>query len=183
MVENILRQLEDAEFFVEQVGAHFRNTNDYGDLLACTVTVDEDRLRWAHTEYQQGVNEFSIRLQSGDPDHYKRCGALLRALYRIKPITNVDFNPEIGEFDTLLTPVGVTHADAVYTLSLGRTFDVYHNELTAFSYVYNVCCMYEEKPVKVCDKYIHTMCAYLASNDNLSADSLYMIFKSLMLAN
>lgn len=182
LVENVLRALEDESYFMDRVGAHFRSTDDYGDLLSCTVMVDDDRLRWAHTEYQQGVSEFSIRLQSGDPDHYKRSGALLRALYRIKPIVEVEFDPTLDEFDSLFTPLGVSHADSQYALSMGRMFSLYHNELTSFSFAYNVCSMYEENPVKVCDKYIHTMCVYLASNDDLSADSLYMIFKSLMLA-
>ena len=180
--ENILRELDDEKYFVERLGSHFRNINDYGGLLSCTVTVEDDRLRWAHTEYQQGVSEFSIRLGSGDPDHYKRSGALLRALYRIKPIVNVQFEPELDDFDSLFAPLGVTHHDVTFALSLGRTFTLYHNELTAFSYAYNVCSMYEERPTQINDAYLHTMCVYLASNDNLSADSLYMVFKSLMLA-
>lgn len=180
MVENILRQLEDEDFFVQKVGAHYRSTDDYGDLLSCEVIVEEDRLKWAHQDYLQGVREFSIRLASGDPDHYKRCGALLRALYKIKPIVSVEFDPPLAEFDTLFTPIGVTHADAQYQLSLGRFYDVYHNEMTAFSFAYNVCCMYEPEPAQISDAYIHTMCTYLSSSDNLSADSLYMIFKSLM---
>lgn len=183
MPDNILRELQNEEYFVEKVGAHFRATEDYGGLLACEVTVDEDRLRWAHTDYQQGVSEFSFRLDSGDPDHYKRSGALLKSLYKIKPIVDVQFDPELEEFDSLFAPLGVTHADAEYALSLGRTFTLYHNEMTAFGYAYNVCCMYEPNPSEVSDAYIHTMCAYLAGNENLSADSFYMIFKSLMLAN
>ncbi len=178
----MLRELENEAYFVERVGAHFRNTSDYGTLLTCEVVVDDDRLKWAHTEYQQGIAEFSIRLDSGDPDHYKRCGALLRALYRIKPITAVEFSPVLEEFDSLFTPVGVSHSDAQYALSLGKTFDRYHNEMTAFSYVYNVCSMYEDRPVRISDGYIHTMCVYLEANDNLSADSLFMIMKSIMLA-
>lgn len=182
MAENILRALDDEAYFVDRVGTHFRCVDDYGGLLTCKVNVEDERLRWAHTEYQQGVSEFSIRLGSGDPDHYKRTGALLRALYRIKPIVHVDFEPDLEEFDSLFAPLGVNHADVEYALSLGRFFKLYHNELTAFSYAYNVCAMYEEAPVAIDSAYIHTMCAYLASNDNLSADSLYMIFKSLMLA-
>lgn len=183
LTENILKSLEqDEAYFVKHLGAHFRNTEDYGDLLSCEVTVDDARLAWAHAEYVQGVGEFSLRLTSGDPDHYKRCGALLRALYKIKPIVNVDFEPDLDEFDTLFTPIGVSNSDAEYALSLGRTFKLYANEMQAFSYAYNVCAMWEAKPTKVNDEYIHTVCAYLKGNDNLSADSLYMIFKSLMLA-
>ena len=182
MVANILRELDDEAFFVDRVGNHFRNTEDYGDLLSCTVVVSDERLKWAHKDYQQGVSEFSIRLGSGDPDHYKRCGALLRSLYRIKPIISVDFIPPLEDFDSLITPIGVSHSDVEYALSLGRTFSLYHNELTAFAYAYNVCAMYEKNRVQISPQYIHTMCAYLSSSDNLSADSLYMIFKSLMLA-
>lgn len=183
MPENILRLLEEDEAtFVERVGAHFRNTHDYGDLISCSVEVDDDRLVWAHTEYQQGVREFSLKLTSGDPDHYKRCGALLRALYKIQPIVEVKFDPELEELDSPFTPVGVSHADSKYALSLGSTFYHYANEMQAFSFTYNVCATYEEKPTAISDDYIHTVCAYLKGNENLSADSLYMIFKSLMLA-
>lgn len=179
---NFLRELEDEAFFVKVVGGHFRDTQQYGDLLECEVTVDEERLKWAHKEYQQGVNEFSIRLDSGDPDHYKRCGALLRALYRIKPITTVIFTPDLDDFDSLFTPIGTSYSDSQYALSLGRTFSRFHNELTSFAFAYNVCAMYESNAVEISDAYIHTMCVYLSSSDNLSADSLYMIFKSLMLS-
>lgn len=182
MASNILRKLEDEAYFVEFVQAHYVQTEDYGGLLECTVHADPERLKWAHKEYVQGVAEFKIRLDSGDPDHYKRSGALLRALYRIKPIIDVEFDPDLGEFDSLFTPIGVSHADAEYTLSLGRFFSEYHNELTAFSLAYNVCATYEDKPVDISAAYLHTMCVYLSSSDNLSADSLYMIFKSLMLA-
>ena len=181
MAENILKKLEDEAYFIERVGTHFRNTEDYGDLLSCEIEVEEARLTWAHTEYVQSVAEFSIKLTSGDPDHYKRSGALLRALYKIKPIVGVAFEPDLDEFDSLFTPVGSTHADGEYALSLGRTFKLFANEMQAFSFAYNVCATYEAEPTEISDEYIHTVCAYLKGNDNLSADSLYMMFKSLML--
>lgn len=181
MAANILKELEDEGYFIKRVGDHFRNTDDYGGLLECSIKVDDARLTWAHTEYLQSINEFSLRLTSGDPDHYKRTGALLRALYKIKPIVEVTFEPDLGEFDSLFAPVGFTHNDAEYALSLGRMFDLFANEMHAFSFAYNVCATYEQNPTPVNDEYLHTICAYLKGNDNLSADSLYMIFKSLML--
>lgn len=182
MPENILRELEDEKFFITSVGAHFRNTEDYGNLLSCAVDVDEARLSWAHTEYVQGVNEFSIKLTSGDPDHYKRCGALLRALYKIRPIVGVQFDPEIDDLDHLFAPVGNSRADVEHVRSLGAFFHLFANEMQAFSYTYNVCATFEREPTQISDEYIHTVCAYLKGNDNLSADSFYMMFKSLMLA-
>lgn len=182
MLANILRDLEDESTFVAFVGAHFKDTQQFGDLLECEVVVDEERLKWAHKEYLQGVSEFSIKLASGDPDHYKRSGAMLRALYRIKPITAVEFSPPLEEFDSLFAPIGVSHGDVEHLRSLGKTFSTYHNELLSFSITYNICRMYEEKPVDVSQGYIHTMIVYLASSENLSADSLYMIFKSLMVS-
>src|SRR5690606_22028087 len=140
MIENIFRALEDETYFVEKVGAHFRSVpNELNPVLQCQVEVDDARLKFAHNEYTQGVNRFSMFLQSGDPDHYKRAGALLHALYLSEPIVSVTFDPQLEDVDTLSQPLGVSYGDAEGALSFGHFYHEYHNEFTAFSLAFDSC--------------------------------------------
>jgi len=148
-------------------------------MLKCSVKIDSDRLAYAHTEYLQGIKKFSMYLQSGDPDHYKRSGALLHSLYLSKPIVELIFDPAIEDVDTLITDIGVSHSEAEDSLSFGQFFEGFHNEFTAFSLAFDICRQYERDPIKINPDYVHNVCAYLKNNGNLSVESLFMMFKSL----
>lgn len=180
MTNNVFRNLENDEaYFVGLVGNHFRTAPaQLAPVLECEVVVDDDRLQYAYNEYRQDISRFSLFLQSGDPDHYKRAGALLHALYLSEPIISVEFSPELENFDTLSTPLGITYGDAEGALSFGHFYDEYHNEFTAFSLAYDICRQYGEVHAIDFD-YVHTVCAYLKNNGNLSVESLFMVFKSL----
>lgn len=182
VAENVFRKLEeDEEFFVDYVGSYLASApTDLAPVLTCKIGVAEDRLRYAYAEYVQGVKLFSIYLQSGDPDHYKRSGALLHALYLSRPIVTVEFDPDLENADTLCTELGVTYGDAEGSLSFGHFFNEFHNEFMAFGLAYDTCRQYEEQPTNLDFPYVHTMCTYLSNNGNLSVESLFMILKSLM---
>lgn len=178
---NIFRELEGNSKFVEYVGSYLGSApSDLNPVLACAITVDPRRLSFGHAEYVQGVERFSLYLQSGDPDHYKRAGALLHALYLSQPIVSVDFDPPLDEVDTLCTGVGVSYGEAENALSFGHFFREFHNEFAAFALAYDVCRQYEPNPREIDFDYLQTVCTYLKNNGNLSVESLFMIFKSLM---
>jgi hypothetical protein len=178
----VFRALEDEAYFVQRVGEHFRSAPvQLQPILLCAVTVDDARLRYAHKEYVQDIDRFSLFLQSGDPDHYKRAGALLHALYLSEPIVTIDFDPELESVDTLITEPGISYGDAEGALSFGHFYDEYHNEFTAFSLAYDACNQYGNGLRLIDFDYVHTVCTYLKNNGNLSVESLFMIFKSLTL--
>lgn len=181
MADNLLRMLQGESYFLNFVGNYIGATpTDLGELLQCHINVDNARLGFAHTEYVQNVEKFSLYLQSGDPDHFKRAGALLHSLYTSKPIIQVIFEPELDDVDTLATPIGMTYGDAEGELSFGNFFQEFHNEFTALSLSYDACRSYEERPRDMDFEYIHTACSYLRNNGNLSVESMFMLFKSLM---
>ena len=183
MTGNTFRDLENREFFVKHVGDYLSFTPfELAPVLSCQVTVDPDRLIFAHDEYTQNVRRFALYLQSGDPDHYKRGGALLHALYMSQPIVEVCFNPELEDVDTLITEPGVTYGDAENALTFGHFYDDYHNEFSAFGLAFDTCRQYEQNS-KVLGSfdYVQTVCTYLKNNGNLSVESMYMVLKSLML--
>jgi len=177
---NIFRQLECERAFIETVGNYFRSTpSELGVILSCSIVIDEERLRYAFNEYEQDIKRFALFLQSGDPDHHKRAGSLLHALYVSKPIVSLDFKPKLDDVDTLFTPLGVTYGDAEGELSFGHFYQEYHNEFTAFSMAYDVWRQFVENPKEINFEYVHTVCVYLRNNGNLSVESLFILFKSL----
>ncbi len=182
MAGNIFRELEEEAFFIAHVGEYITSAPAaLHPVLSCEIDVAPDRLAYAHAEYVQGVRRFSLYLQSGDPDHYKRAGALLHALYLSKPIIAVGFNPKLDEVDTLCTGLGVSYGDAEGSLSFGHFFDEYHNEFAAFGLAYDTCRQFEAEPRPINFEFLNTMCVYLKNNGNLSVESLFMVFKSIML--
>ena len=163
------------------VGEYFSSApSELGEFLDCTPELDKSRLAYAHTEYTQNISKFALYLDSKDPDHYKRAGALLHALYLSKPITSIVFRPEMDEVDVLSTPLGVVFADINKEMTFAAFYRDYHNEFTSFALCYDICCQYEEDPRSFTQDYLKTVCTYLYNNRNLSVESLFMLFKSLM---
>ena len=183
MTDNIFRRLEESEdYFAEFVGNHLRNApSALSPVLNCEINVDGSRLSYAHTAYVQGVQKFALYLQSGDPDHFKRAGALLHAIYTSQPIDSVQFDPDLEDVDTISTPLGVSYGDAEGALSFGHFFREYHNEFLGFQLSFDICRQYlENDPREIDFEYVHTVCTYLKNNGNLSVESLFMIYKSLL---
>ncbi len=126
------------------------------------------------------LETFGVLLKSADPDHHKRAGALLHALYKSKPIVNLKFNPDLASVDTLITPIGVNYSDAESEFGFAEFYAEYHNEMMAFFLAFGYCSQYEQTKKEYTFKYLHDVCRYLKNNDKLSVESLFMLFKSLM---
>ncbi len=180
-MEHVFELLDDEEAFKEYVGKFYRQSPaELGTLVNCTFEVDDARLSLAYNTYMVAIETFGVLLKSAHPDHYKRAGALLHALYKTKPIINLTFTPEIGDVDTMFTPLGVNHAEAEEEVTFAAFYEEYHNEMTAFFLSFGCCSMYEEHARGYSLSYLHDVCMYLKNNDKLSVESLFMLFKSLM---
>lgn len=185
-MQNTFRELDNHEFFVAYVKEYFLSPRtELQDFISCEIKVDDSRLDYAGKEYEQNIAKFCLYLElkspdhKKDPDHYKRAGALLHALYLSRAI-QVSFSPGLDEVDTLITPIGVSFNDVERELTFAQFFRDHANEFLAFALSYEICCQYEEKPTKIDKDYLRTVCTYLFNNQNLSVESLYMLFKSLM---
>jgi len=144
------------------------------------LQIDEARVAYAHNAYMQGVQRFSVVLDSGDPDHYKRAGALLDALYISRPIDWAIPEEDMESVDTLATPLGVSYKESEESLAFSRLYSSFHNELTAFALAYDCCRQYEESPTPIDIEFVKTVCVYLSNNGNLSVESVFILFKSLV---
>lgn len=178
---NIFRDLTDEAYFQEYVGKYYESLpSALSDLLDFEITVDGALIQYAYDAYMQGVRKFSLILLSGDPDHHKRAGALLHALYLSKPISDFKFSEDLNARDTLCTPIGVNYAEAERELGFARLYSEYHNEMTAFDLALGACFQYGDWKPEITLDYAHSVCKYLKDNRNLSVESLFILFKSLM---
>jgi hypothetical protein len=171
--------LEDQYRFIEFVGEQLSSAPaEIRAVMRCTNKCDAARIAYAASEYQQNINKFAVLLHSKNPDHYKRAGSLLHALYQSKPIEEVVWESTPEELEAGYTRV--TLGDAEHVLPFATFYEEFHNEMMAFDIAYRCCASYEENPPEYDFDYLHNVCRYLKSNDNLSVDSLFMLFKSLM---
>lgn len=177
----MFKLLDDEEAFKQFVGDFYRRSpSELGTLINCTFEVDDARLALAYQTYMLAIDTFGVLLASENPDHHKRAGALLHALYKTKPIINLSFDPELNDVDTISTPLGVTYSEAENELSFAAFYAEYHNEMTAFFLAFGCCSMYEPEARGYSMPYLHDVCMYLKNNEELSFESLFMLFKSLM---
>ena len=171
--------LDDENFFIDFVGRSLSvGPVQVTAIMGCQVVVDEDRLRHAFREYRQHINTFAIYLDSKNPDHFKRAGALLHALNYSKCISGLSLESTSDELEAGFTRV--RHGDAMHNLKFIKFYESYHNEFMAFHIAYKACVLYEKDPASYDFDYLHNICRYLQANDNLSVDSLFIIFKSMM---
>lgn len=178
-MNGVFTDLENRDEFVAFVG---RQLSEAPIELCAVMRVgnvwDKTRLEYAADEYSQNINKFTVLLHSRNPDHYKRAGALLHALYQSRPIVEVDWESTPEELAAGYTRV--TLGDAEHVLPFAEFYEEYHNECMAFDIAFRCCASYEEAPPNYDFDYLHNVCRYLKSSTNLSVDSLFILFKSLM---
>lgn len=146
--------------------------------MGCDLDIDTERVIYAFQEYSQNIQRYSLLLNSSNPDHYKRSGALLHALYSSKIITSINPDFEAKEIKNGMAFIHLhEEADAFAALEF---YQEYHNYIHAFDLAYRVCAAYETTPVQFDFDYLHNMCFYMQKNSALSVDTFFMIFKSLM---
>lgn len=176
---SILLDLSDEGFFVTTVSARFdKAAADLMPLVQCSHTLDDEGLRFAHSQYVQNISDFAINLDSENPDHYKRSGALLHALYRSNLVTDLCFDPDRDEIEGGFTRIH--YRDGIHTISMMDFYKEYHGEIVAFDLAYDACASYEAEPTAYDFDYLYNMCRYLKANTSLCLDTFFMMMKSLM---
>lgn len=177
---SILLDLDGQDFFVQTVADRFKKVSEeLLPLIECDTSLDEDGLKFAHAQYVQNIRDFAVNLNSENPDHYKRSGALLHALYKSDYIAEPpSFTPDEEEIEGGFTRIN--YHDGVHTISVMQFFLEYHKEVVTFDLTYDACASYEDNPATYDFDYLYNMSRYLKSNTALCLDTFFMIMKSLM---
>ena len=178
-LSDIFTLISEQHNFVKFVEDSYRNAvTPLSAYMDCEREIDTERVVYAFQEYSQNIQRYSLLLNSSNPDHYKRAGSLLHALYGSKIITAV--TPAYDEQE-IKNGVALIHlhdeGDAFKALDF---YKEYYNFIHAFDLAYRVCAAYEDKPVDFDFDYLHNVCFYMHKNNALSIDTFFMIFKSLM---
>lgn len=180
-MDGLFTELDDKAKFKALVMDHFTKAPHEITLLTCTNDIDDARVEYAHGEYLQNLEKFSVLLQSKNPDHYKRAGALLHALYQSDIVTATAFDQK--ELDDLETGfMMVSHGDAQHMLRFIDFYKQNHNQILSFDFAYLCCVSYEKEPCAYDIDYLLNVCRFLKANPNLPVDVFFMLFKSLMLS-
>lgn len=149
--------------------------------MECDLEIDTERVIYAFREYSQSIERYSLLLDSSNPDHYKRAGALLHALYSSKVITAIT---PVYDRQEIANGVAMIHlheeGKAFEALDF---YETYYNFLHAFDIAYRACAAYEKVPVEYDFDYLHNVCFFMYKNSAISVDTFFMIFKSLMVSN
>ena len=178
-MNGLFKKLEDEAAFVEFVETHYRAVpGEISKIMWCKPQIDKDRLRYAHREYTQNIGKFALYLHSSNPDQYKRAGALLHALYKAAIIRDLGLESNSEDLEGGLSRV--TDGDAQHMLPFLKFWEAYHNQALAFDIAYGCCASYETAPRPYSFEYLHNMCRFLKESPDLSIDTCFMIFKSLM---
>lgn len=177
---SILLQFDDEAFFVNTVEERCqRISKGLAPLVECDTVLDPDGLRFAHRQYSQNILDFAVNLDSKNPDHYKRSGALLHSLYKSDFVaTPPKFTPDEEEIQGGLTRIH--HHDGMHTITMMQFFREYHKEIVAFDVAYDACASYEPNAVEYDFDYLWNVSRYLKSNTALCLDTFFMLMKSLM---
>jgi len=179
-VAELFQTLNDRNEFCKLVSRHFSEApHEIGAIMACKHTLSEARIGYAHDEYIQNLRKFEVLLHSANPDHYKRAGALLHALSGSGIVTAIDLESSSEDLETGFTRVQV--GDALHSLRFVKFYEEYFNQALAFDFAYRCCAAYEPEPRGYDQDYLHNVCRYLLAESNLSVDSCFILFKSLMM--
>lgn len=106
-------QLDEEDFFLSFVQEYFEGGwQRVAQASHSHLIADPAVIKLAHQQYHLSVERYALALPSQNPDHYKRAGSLLHALYQ-NPIAEVRWADEVARLKDQ-DAVGVSHADAEY---------------------------------------------------------------------
>jgi len=172
------KQLEDPAFFhafvTETYQASWEPLTKAAD---CELVIDQSLVRLAHTTYMANLGQYTERLHSANPDHFKRAGSLLHALYKTGPVTDVKWSRQVDDLRTNLT-LGTTHAEAEEWDKFYKFFDDYWNEAMAFDLAYRCCQVFVRTKKEYDYDFLHNVCYYMKENTDISVGSFIMMLKA-----
>lgn len=170
--------LDDEHFFAKFVTEYLhQGWKQAVDRSGSRIEIDPERVALASNTYQLTIQKYVVALSSANPDHYKRSGALLHALYDAAPITNVTWD-ENAEYMRNFENLGVSYADAEHWDNYMSWFENYRNDAMAFDLAFRCCQMYEPHVRDYNKDFLDNICYYMAENRQLSASSFMMILKA-----
>lgn len=181
----IFEELENEDRFIGYIMEELDQApGRFIEHFPCTSVIDRERVAFAHGEYIQNIKQFSVLLDSKNPDHYKRAGALLHAVYRSNAITHVDFadgpHGSLEEFEAG-TVLGYSYGDAQELVKFPVFYKDYHNQIAAFDLAFRCCWAYETRNLAGYDfGFLYNMSHYLWKNDDISVDTCSMLFRAYM---
>ncbi|MGQ3039384.1 MAG: hypothetical protein ACT6TH_08555 [Brevundimonas sp.] len=171
--------LSDKTKFCKFVKDHFSAApNEIAGLMACKHNISDDRIEYAFDEYTQSISRFAVYLDSKNPDHYKRAGALLHALSVSEIVVSIDLESSSEDLESGFTRVH--NADAEHVLPFVKFYETYFNQALAFHLAYRCCAAYEDNPRPYDFDYLHNVCRYLYDDANVNVEACFMLFKSIM---
>ena len=178
-MNDLFDELNGEESFVEFVSKKYAEApQEIAHVMHCEIVTDRERIKLAYGQYTQNLEKFTVLLKSSNPDHYKRSGALLHCLYQTDIILSVDPESTADELDAGYSRVGQFDADHI--TEFVRFYEGYYNQFHAFDLSYRCCAAYEYVSRPYNFDYLQNMCRYLKGQSNLSLETMFMIFKSLM---
>jgi hypothetical protein len=166
--------LDDEAFFLAFVQEHYeRGWPRVAAASGSTVVADSALIKLAFDTYKVNISQYTVALSSRNPNHYKRSGALLHALYK-HPIGEVVWNQEV---ERLKNPdgVGVSFDDAEYWNNFTAYYEEHCNAMMAFDLAFRCCDVYEETKKTYSKDFLDNMCYYMASNPDINVGSFVMI--------
>lgn len=178
-MDNLFKTLDDEGQFVNFVSEKYTLAPvEISYVMRCTVVIEPERVRLAHGQYIQNLDKLKVLLKSSNPDHYKRAGSLLHCLYQTDVIVRVDLESSADDLEAGYTRVAKFDADKV--AEFVRFYESYHNQFHAFDLAYRCCAAYEQNSRGYDFDYLQNVCRYLHGQSNLSLETCFMLFKSLM---
>ncbi|MGX8010971.1 hypothetical protein ACVDG8_019430 [Mesorhizobium sp. ORM8.1] len=173
-------ELDDRDFFVEFVEGYYATGWPAAyKASGSSVAVSRDLINLAFDTYQLSLQSYRVALHSKNPDHYKRAGALLHALYKASPIVSVEWGDEaerLRNFDN----VGVSYDDAQHWDNFVVWWDNYSNYVMAFDLAFRCCQVYEQAARPYDKDVLDNMAYYMAENNNINPGSFVAILKAFM---
>jgi hypothetical protein len=183
-MNGIFKSLEDPAFFKKYVTESFETApSAVIEDFPCEHTIDPERVQFSHGEYVQNIKQYEVLLHSENPDHYKRSGAMLHALYKSDIVTSVEFHAsQYGSLEDVECGhvLGVDYSQAQQMIRFPLFYQSFHNQILAFNLAYQLCSAYEPSPRGYDFGYLYNVAHYLRKNRDTTVDSLSMLFRSLM---
>ncbi|MDX8521818.1 hypothetical protein [Mesorhizobium dulcispinae] len=173
-------ELDERGFFVAFVKEYYESGWPAANKASgASVTLDAALIDLAFDTYQVSLQQYRVALNSKNPDHYKRAGALLHALYKAAPIVSIEWG-EVAERLRNFDNVGVSYDDAQHWDNYVVWWDNYSNYVMAFDLAFRCCQVYEEAPRPYDKDMLDNMAYYMAENTNINVGSFVTILKAFM---
>lgn len=143
-------------------------------------TLSDERIKLAHEKYSYETKRYSEYLDSKNPDHYKRGGALLHALCTNPVVLSVNFpkDDDIEWGKIMADKTAFPGRDLSEIAELLEFYRSYYDQAVALDLAVQ-CILTHEATIKpISFDTIHNLCHYL-KNNNLTTDHCYIPLRML----